>query len=148
VSSDCRLTLVIDPENGVPVVTRYVRSLRTNLDSAISDLCQRENTVTNRIGFVNLRNGTSRCASEASATVIREWASEHGFDGIVWTDLPSNFEEEIGSPFSIECAMKYLIELPRSAAERARQYVNNAPAEVDTPLRRSMRETGWLGLAG
>jgi hypothetical protein len=68
----------------------------------------------------------------------------HGFDGIVWTDLPSNFEDEIGSPFSIEVATKYLVELPRSATERARQYINNAPAEANTPLRRSMQETEWL----
>ena len=147
VSSDCRLTLVIDPTNGVPVVTQYVRSLRTDLDNAISDLRQREGTVTNRIGFVNLVNGKSRCGVAPSLVgKIRDWGEEHGFGGIVWTDLPSNFEGEIGSRFSVEGATKYLVGLPRSAAERARQYINNAPAEVDTPLRRNIQESGWLEL--
>jgi len=147
VPSDCRLTLVIDPVNGVPVATQYVRSPRTNLDNAISDLRQRESTVTNRIGFVNLLNGTSRCGVDPSLVArIRGWSAGNGLDGIVWTDLPSNFEEELGSPFSIEGARNYLVKLPKSAAERARQYMNNAPAEVETPTRRSMQETGWLKL--
>ena len=145
VSNDCHLTLVKDSANGVPVVTQYVPSPRTSLDNAISDLRQRENTVTTRIGFVNLLNGTSRCQVDPNLVArIRDWSAEHGFEGIVWTDLPSNFDEEIGSPFSVEGATKYLVELPRSAAERARQYINNAPTEVDTPLRRSVQETGWL----
>jgi hypothetical protein len=60
--------------------------------------------------------------------------------GRVWTDLPSNFEEETADAFSVERARDYLLRLPRSAADRARRYINNAPPEVYTPVRRAMLE--------
>lgn len=34
--------------------------------------------------------------------------------------------------------------LPKLAADRVRRYINNPPAEVDTPLRRAMQEACWL----
>jgi len=143
ISNDCRLTLVIDPMHGVPVVTRYVQSPRACLDDAVVDLCKREGTVKKWIGFLGIPGGTS-CRVETLSPVIRQWGEEHGFEGIVWTDLVPNFEEETGTPFSVEAAKDYLVHLPKSAADRARHYLNNAPAELDTPLRRALQQTGWL----
>ena len=76
--------------------------------------------------------------------VIQQWGAKHGVDGVIWTDLRSNFEDETGNPFTVERARDYLLELPKSAADRARRYINNAPPEVDTPLRRAMQEARWL----
>jgi hypothetical protein len=75
---------------------------------------------------------------------IRDWARATGFDAVVWTDLPSNFEEEIGASFSVERAEQYLKSLPRTVAERAREYIQKAPEEVNTPLRRRLYESGWV----
>lgn len=145
VSNDCRLTLVIDPVNGAQVVTRYIQSPRADLDDAIADLKEREGTGSKQIGFVNLRSGTSRCIVHSPLLrLIQRWGAEDGFDAVVWTDLRSNFEDETGNPFTVERARDYLVGLPKSAADRARRYINNAPPEVDTPLRRAMREAGWL----
>lgn len=145
ISMDCRLTLVIDPVNGAPVVTRYVQSPRVDLDDAVADLREREGTATKQIGFLNIANGTARCEVHPPLVrVIREWSEAHGIDGVVWTDLRSNFHEETRQAFSLERAREYLLQLPASAADRARGYINNAPPEVDTPLRRRMREVGWL----
>jgi hypothetical protein len=141
---DRRLTLVIDPANGAPVVTRYIQSSRADLDSAVTDLGQREGTGTREIGYLNLTNETSRSVHPPLMPVIREWSMKHGFEGVVWTDLSSNFQEKIGEPFSVEEARDYLLHLPRFAADRARRYFTLAPPEVDTPLRRGMREAGWL----
>jgi len=72
--------------------------------------------------------------------VIQQWGAKHGVDGVIWTDLRSNFEDETGNPFTVERARDYLLGLPKSAADRARRYINNAPPEVDTPLRRQCRK--------
>jgi hypothetical protein len=145
VSTDCRLTLAIDPIHGVPVATRYVQSPRASLDDAIADLCQREGTAKKGVGFMGL--GETSCRVEALSPAIRQWGEKHGFEGIVWTDLASNFEAETGVAFSVEEAKSYLVHLPESAADRARKYVNNAPPEVDTPLRRALQQGGWLSPA-
>lgn len=147
ISQDRRLTLVIDSANGAPVETRYTQSVRTSISEAVSDLCEREGTVTRLIGFVDLPNETHRC--ETCPTIIqsvRAWAHENGFDGVIWTDLPSNFEEKTGEPFSVVRAEACLRQLPATEADRARAYIVNAPAEVQTPLRRRLLESGWLAL--
>jgi hypothetical protein len=136
---------VIDQANGATVATRYVQSSRLDLNSAISDLRHREGTSTSRIGFVDLLAKTHRCATHILIVpVIQAWALQQGFDAVVWTDLPSNFEEETGEAFSVENATVYLLNLPKSAGELARRYVQNAPAEVDTPLRRNLQHDHWL----
>lgn len=145
ISTDSRLTLVIDPTNGVPVATRYVQSPRADLAEALSDLREREGTLTTRIAFVDPSNNTHRCEVHPPLlAVVRAWSAEHGFDAVVWTDLSSNFQDETGQPFSAERAEAYLSQLPNSAVDPARRYISNAPPEVDTPLRRRLRETGWL----
>src|SRR5437763_5164668 len=64
---------------------------------------------------------------------------------VIWTDLRSNFEDETGNPFTVERARDFLLGLAKSAADRARRYINNAPPEVDTPLRRQCRKLQRLG---
>src|SRR5260370_36501452 len=76
--------------------------------------------------------------------VIQQWGAKHRVDGVIWTDLRSNFDDETGNPFTVERARDYLLGLPKSAADRARRYINNAPPEVDTPLRRAMQQARWL----
>jgi hypothetical protein len=144
VSSDARLTLVIDPSHGEKLPTRYVGSPRSDISDAIADLKDREGTATRHIGFVDLTHDKSRAAVDIIAKGIREWAATAGIDGVVWTDLPSNFDEETGLAFSLEVAERYLRGLPKTAAEKARKYINNAPSEVNTPLRRHLSAAGWL----
>jgi hypothetical protein len=148
ISSDGRLTLVIDPDNDELVPTRFVLSPRADLEDAISDLCVREGAKSKRVGYVDLKHQKENIRVERVAGTIRDWAKTHGFDAVVWTDLCPNFEKQfkkkIEVRFSVETAVKYLDELPKSVAARARKYINNAPPEVDTPLRRKLRETGWL----
>ena len=143
VSQDCRLTPVIDPVNGTQTLTRFVMSPRADLDDAIRDLATREGTNTNRIGFVDLGRGESRCAAGGTiAEAIRKWAREKAFDAVVWTDLPSNFAEETGQPFSVENAQRYLEGLPSTAKTNALKYISNALPAVSTPLRRRLSATG------
>jgi hypothetical protein len=145
VSSDARLTLVLDSDNGINMPTRFVLSPRTDIDDAIYDLRRREGTVSQQIGFVDLKHEAQRARIPSVAAAVRNWAGVHGFDGVVWTDLPPNFEKEITVAFSIQSAERYLCSLPKNVAEQARKYIVNAPPEVETPLRRRLRDIGWLG---
>ncbi len=145
ISRDCRLTLVIDPTDGVPVPTRHALSTRDSLNDAISDLLAREETIRENIGYVGLRQPAEHCTvHQPAAEIIRTWARKLGFDAAIWTDFAQNFELETGDLFSAARAVEYLRGLPRDAAFRAREYLVRAPAEVDTAVRRRLENTGWL----
>jgi hypothetical protein len=77
------------------------------------------------------------------AEVVKEWAKAHEFDAVIWTELPSNFKDHTGRDFSPEVAVKYLSELPKVLVTQAKEYVDRAPAEIETPLRAKLREEGW-----
>lgn len=139
VSKDGRLTLVIDPENGVEVGTYFAQSIRSDLGHAIADLRDREGTVRRRIGFVDRKNGESS-KLEFSDHIdvfgnIGKWCDSQSFDAAVWTALPPQFKEQTGKEFNIENAITYLKCLPLSARKNALEYIRKAPDEVMTPLR-------------
>ena len=144
-SRDSALTLVIDPDNGTRLPTRFAVSERTELETTISDVRNREGTSVDFIGYVNLIDHSQRCGvySEASQ-IIREWALSNEFDAVVWTDLPSNFHDQAGIKFTVEEAVRYLHNLPERGTARAREYIVNAPDEIDTPLRRALKDDPWL----
>lgn len=145
VAVDCRLIPVIDPVNGAKVATLYASSRRNDLDAAIKDLMKAEGaTNPKRIGFVDARENKHRCLlNPGMAEGIKEWARAHGFDAVIWTELPSNFKDHTGRDFSPDVAVKYLGELPRVLVSQAKEYVDRAPASVETPLRAKLREEGW-----
>jgi len=142
---DGALTLVIDPDNGQNVSTRFAISKRTELEDAICDVRSREETLVKRIGYVNLIDGSQRCKVYPEVShAIRAWASRNSFDAVVWTDLPSNFRDKVDVQFSVEEAARYLHGLPENGAVKARVYIMNAPQEIDTPLRRRLKDDPWL----
>ena len=139
------LTLVINPDFGELVSTRFAISKRKNLDDVICDLRIREGTLVKYIGFVNLLDGTERSNVYPEAShIIRKWALNMDYDAVVWTDLPSNFQKEIQKPFSILEAVNYLQALPEDGARKAREYIDKAPTEINTPLRKKLSDISWL----
>jgi hypothetical protein len=142
VSSDGRLTLVIDPHHGVPVTTRFAPSAFTNLNDAISNLREREGTSSERIGFVNLLANTEREYSRqqhpAACESIKAWAQANDWQAVIWTALVSNFESDGRPPFSTPAAVAYVNSLTGKTQACALEYVNRAPVEVDTPVRRQL----------
>lgn len=56
VSQDCRLTLVVDENNGLETKTRFVFSPRNDIEDAINDLKIREGTVKKWIGYVDIKH--------------------------------------------------------------------------------------------
>jgi hypothetical protein len=145
VAVDCRLIPVIDPDHGTPVTTLFARSRRNDLDAAIKDLMKAEGASNpKRIGFVDVRENQHRCRLHPGmAEVIREWAKEHDVDAVIWTELPSNFTTHTGREFTLDSAVSYLGELPRVLVSQAKEYVDRAPEQTETPLRAKLREDGW-----
>jgi energy-coupling factor transporter ATP-binding protein EcfA2 len=141
ISRDKRLTLVIDEKHGAKVPSRYYTSATTDLDQAIVDLQEREAMPSkDRVGFVSLVTADVSKSAQAShpdtVEYIRKWAKKNSFDAVIWTALESNFEQKTGEPFSSDAAVRYLATLTGEAKTKAEEYINKAPSEVNTPVRR------------
>lgn len=140
ISSDGRLTLVIDEKNGVPVKTRYVESGSGTLGKAIEDLRKREGTSKSMIGVASKTINNAKAGSDS----IKAWDAENKWDGVIWTGLPSNFEDIINVPFTVENGLTYLKGLAGEKRAKAWEYIERAPEEVVTPLRQALVEKGCV----
>jgi len=148
ISNDGRLTLVIDLKNGELVPTRYAESTRSNLIQAIDDLCIREGSPPRMIGFVDLVNNTRSNTQYPDHTNvfdnIADWCDQAEFDAAIWTALPANFQDKTGRAFSVDNAIAYLKGLQTVSQKTALDYINNAPSEVETPVRRKAKQMGLV----
>jgi hypothetical protein len=136
------LTLVVDPVNGAPCRSAYAFSTRRDPDDAIADLRCREGTVMRHVG-VYFRDGARR-GQPPIPDSIPPWADQRGIDVVVWTGLPSDFEEKVKRPFSIENVIGYLQSLPADVKAGAAEYVWRAPDLVVTPLRDALQSEPWF----
>ena len=145
ISDDGRLTLVIDEKNGEVIPTRFAMSHRNDLRDAICDLRHREGTLCKRIGYVK-GDEKNEETDFLQSDVIRKWVANNEFYAAIWTALPSNFEIESdkNEEFSVNAATEYLEKLSGDEKDVARKYIENAPPEVCTPLRRHLYAMGWL----
>ena len=137
------LTLVIDPKNGVPARVAWCLSRRQTIGEAIEDLRKREQTAVRNIGRFAV-TGEMGCCDAESLDSIGAWARERTLDGVVWTDLRSNFARKTGESFSVGAAMRYLKSLKGESRTRAVEYFQRAPSFVQTPLRKAFNSEGPL----
>lgn len=139
VSSDSRLTLVIDNIVGVLCPTYYVFSPRRDLFDAVEDLRRREGTVRQYIGFFNNRTKDNSCSAYPQQIDILpslgQWCDNNQVEGVVWTALLSNFQNEVGVPYTVDAAITFLKGLAKTTRENSLKYIRNAPDEIITPLR-------------
>lgn len=104
-----RLTLVID-KTGEMNNIYYAKTALSNLNTAIQKLKIREKTLTKNIGFINISSDTYR-TSLLDNNKIQElvsFAKKNKIDGLIWTEIPSNFNEVFGKPYSKENAIEYI----------------------------------------
>jgi hypothetical protein len=133
------LTLVIDSEHGQANSTFFVTSSRRTLEKARLDLQQREKVPSvSSIGYTDLTSGGAMSSGKEVIEAIRQWAGKKGYDAVIWAALESNCDN-----FTLERAVKYLQELPPKGKKKAKEYIGNAPPEIDTPLRRALSEVQW-----
>lgn len=142
ISPKRRLGLVacIDPGRGAPCPTHAIASARGEAEAAREDLARRERAPLERIGFHCARSG--RGAGRA-ADLVAEWCAATGARGAVWTDLRPNFEAHAGAPFEIARGEAWLQGLQGESRDEAVRYIENAPRETDTPMRRHLSGRDW-----
>ncbi len=78
---------------------------------------------------------------------MREWIKgARGVQAGVWTGLSTNWLSKRGRNFTPEDALRYVNELERAkngakeAYHRAWEYITNAPSQIQTPVRKMIRE--------
>lgn len=139
ISENGRLTLVIDEQNGVDLVTRSIRSACTTLDDAIENLRVREGAPSAKgIGYVDLRKGqfsvTALERHKATALEIANWGKTRNADAVIWTAIGPRWPLE--GTFTVEAAARYLLNLQEPERAQAHEYVFKAPKEIETPVRK------------
>lgn len=136
------LTLVIDELNGRLCKVAYCVSKRAKLDDVIEDLRRREGTSKEKIGYLDA-DGNHKNADPANK-IIKQWADDKKLKGVVWTNLESNFANELKTSFSMASAISYLQGLGASGKVKAAEYIWRAPSFIKTPLRDALEIEPWF----
>ena len=129
-SSDGRITLALDSV-AVPVRSLWAVMDNTDIGAAKEALRKREGTSSTHIGVWS--------RGEAVPTLlldIPQWAESHGVESVVWTALPSKFNDVDGETPAVEQVIQYLSSLTGAVRDIAERYVRFAPRQIDTPYRR------------
>jgi hypothetical protein len=142
-----RITLVIYPD-AAEVQTLWASPDFEELDDARENLRATEVTLTERIGFATIPECTSRCWGDPSILErILEWGKEKDLDAVIWTGLKSNpkkFKKKTGMDLNEDNIIQYLGSLTGQTLIDAKEYVQKAPEQVNTKLRKRIKqELGW-----
>ena len=145
ISSDGRLTLVIDCDYGTEVRTYRVRSLRADLGDAVCDLMIRESTDRKNIGICSRNIDQDHCENHSAILpILHAWLKGTEFDAVIWTDLKSNYKKKRARDFEEGDAFSYLNGLPQVCKASAHDYIVQAPPQTQTKLRKYLQSKGWL----
>ncbi|GMG81119.1 hypothetical protein LNKW23_03310 [Paralimibaculum aggregatum] len=137
------LTVVIAAGHGTACPTHAIASRRAAIAEARADLAARERAPEAHIGAVCRISGQRHGSDRRVVALVADWCAASGWDGAVWTDLPSNFAAATGQPFSLAAARAYLAALPPERLADAVGYIESAPATTETPLRRALAGDPW-----
>ncbi|MFI5095376.1 MAG: hypothetical protein ACHQIK_18220 [Candidatus Acidiferrales bacterium] len=147
ISSDKRLTLVI--HSGSPDQRTYwALSEFENLTAARKNLQAREGAKhLHDIHSVTPEGQTEGTVQQDISDQIQEWLKDRqDVNAAIWTGLTSNWLDKRERPFTLEDAVAYLRELEtdrdqsKADYDRAREYIRNAPHQIQTPIRKIIRE--------
>jgi len=141
--------LVLAICEGAPgsVPTSVTESRRAALADAAADLARRERAPVEAIGMADGRRAEN--CPEAIGRIVNDWLAGQGrFRAAVWANLPENFAEETGAPFSHRRGLAWLRGLSDESLAEAWRYITFAPEETDTPFRRHLgKDPWWRGLS-
>ena len=127
------LTFVIDPRHKRLLPTRYALLRLDRVADAVSALAAREGCPPRRIGYVTAKRGARHRSRTGQWRGVQKWLERYGLDAAVWTDLPPQ-----PGRFTVDAAIRRWKRWPQLVRAAAREYVNMAPAEIDTELRRRL----------
>jgi len=141
-SNGRRITLVIVPDARRVAVLWCLLDCET-LDVAVRRLAEREDVdLARHPDYIGAWPGAT--GNPSTHAEVGKWAVGHGLDAVVWTDLPPGMKRARGLVPSADTVVAHLKKLEGGELERAREYIERAPAQVDTEYRRRIRaELGW-----
>lgn len=137
------LVVCLDSRHGVACPTHAIASVRDSIHGATDDLARRERAPVECIGAVCLASGHRNGSNPRVVALVADWCARTGWQGAVWTDLAPNFAEHRGADFTIPRALDYLRTLTGESLDEAVRYIENAPPDTDTPLRRTLAGDAW-----
>ena len=119
ISNDGRLTLVINQDKGNKGFIYYSETEIDNLNYAINILKKREKTNKNNIGYINITNKTYRNKnfSNDQLDYLYKYFKFKKINGVVWTDLSTNWLEKRNEKFTINNAINYIKENIKNKTE-------------------------------
>lgn len=135
ISNNGRLTLIIKDGFDDQQVLWSLMDFEST-EEAIENLRVREATSTKRIGVIDLVTDTRLTKNNFIVENIQDWAIEKNIDSVIWTDLGMKFRDKIKTPFSNDNAIAYLESLEAGSFQLAKDYILNAPDQIDTSFRR------------
>jgi hypothetical protein len=143
ISSNKRLTVVVDENNGSLVQSLWAESAFTNINLAIRNFREREGSDLNKISVLNVRTGekSESCNrhQETSRTILN-WAREEELDHVIWSGLGVRFLDAIGVRFNVENALEYLNTLEQPDKLNSIRYILNVHPNIQTNFRRAFND--------
>lgn len=143
---DGRVSLVSVDGHPTRAATFWAESDCPDIVSAVKDLAHRERTHVRHIHLCTSagpRRGDGTAIEGITAEIVEEWLGRRPRLGAaLWTGLGvTRFRVDDTLPSQV---VSYVGALTVSVRSRAREYVERAPATVDTPVRQALeREFGW-----
>jgi hypothetical protein len=138
------LSLVLD-SGAAPIRTYWNMSLLTDHDEACADLRRRERCNIRHIASLPRRGRTWSSAVPGLEKTIQEWLAlkSNEIDAAIWTNLPPKPEN-----VTPDASIQWLDELrTKGKGDTAQAYIQKAPPQTDTYLRRQVRERfGWTDI--
>lgn len=149
ISKDGRLTLVLFPRaRKSQVLWAYMDT--EDLNYAIENLRIRERTISQKIGFIDMKLGTYRCkVIPELIDRVKKWACKKKINAVIWTDLNSNFEKMKRTNFTPENIIKHLEKLSPFQKNKAEIYIRRTPLQIRTNIREIIEDIlGWTPVRG
>lgn len=144
-SKDGRITLVLD-SSALPVRSLWAVMDHADLAVAKEALRKREH-----ISDANAKYIGSWSRGQDSPMLIHNlphWAESHGLEAVIWTALPSRFNDTDGETPAIEQVLEYLSGRTGAVRDAAERYIRLAPRQIDTLYRRRIEAVlHWTPLA-
>ena len=139
-SKDGRLTLVIYPQ-AKQVTTLWALSTCATVEEAMENLRKREKSALRGIGWWRADRDEQILEGTTDYRItIAAWGLEKKFDAVIWTDLSTNFEEEVKKPVTKDAVCEYIRTLAGEKKDAALAYIRKAPEQIETDFRPALME--------
>lgn len=126
IAANGRVVLTLTPEAELQK-TLWIKSKFSDLIDAIDNLASREGCHASGIGIIDKNN-----------VATKDFLGKNNLDCLIYANLERNFESVTGKNLCHESVRHYLSRLDENTYAIAREYIENAPPQINTLIRRSL----------